>query len=1088
MPLITPDDDLIDLDEKTTTQQPASLSSPNKFTEKDFSFLNENEHVRFAPNSKKIGHAVIMKQDEDVVAQQYALPASDNKKGTPVVRPLINIEAIQPFPGMQRFRAETPDHHTTMYAKRSITGTVGDGVTEEPIEIACFSPEPNGKAPFWGSIKETPLFRTDLSKSVKKDLRKELAEIKPVTKGGSDMVIDHASVPQRDLIKTRTPDQNTVMGESARDAYEHFFDKLIDELHPEMKERLKRSFQADLKEGLYKNSHRPEWLHLYGWSLTPINVNSQKKSNLGAAPKWANTEMMILERIIKWFALHVPESLLTIKPKFDMLLDSELVKHIDFSVRIQIKERYVSLVQSIDPFLKYPLFPKASDLAQGAGITHSILNREEPVSTQVVKGLRSKIVTTNNKDETTMPKAKNAPKTKQPVLPPEDDLPPPSANRRKRKGDEISREDAGAPANKKAIYPTHNEYQRSVVQIYTDFFIPNYDIPWHDGELAACSGSGLIILDPTGQTDKKYILTNAHVAENHTFIQVRLANNRTNKYPAKVFKRPGYQCDLAVLEIDDPEFQAAVKSVEFGDMVSLRDKVVVVGFPMGGSEISLSKGIVSRIEVDEYCQSGQELLVAQVDAAVNPGNSGGPVFSGDKVIGVAFQGYGGHQGLSYIIPMPIVKHFLEEMFSNKPYRGFPTLPIQINELENTYEREFYGMGDKTGLHIKKVHALTDCKDKLQPGDILISIDGLPISNEGTVDIPGIGNCIDFKHVCQSKFIGDSVTLGILRKDTKKRKVVELEVDVTLDNILGDTFKIPTQENDKMPTYYFNTGLCFIPATRNYLDGDGYELDEMRIDKDGGTLANAAKEDTNEQVIVISHILSCYATHGYDKHLRGIVKEINGIKIINIHDVIRAMEENQGKTHVIVLKDDSKIILPNMTAQEQANLLKRNHISNDRSEDLRKEATPIVAPIPLRRQHAIPFWANKKPTRRLEESVSETESQEEEQEEIALTRDMLPGLRRYQEFVSGMEARYQDVGDEDDDEEYALDDLGAGSDEEESQANDSSMEVDELEADESAAEEVMKPHQKPSRGGARRHSFFKPTVMEVDAPIRQLQRK
>lgn len=73
-----------------------------------------------------------------------------------------------------------------------------------------------------------------------------------------------------------------------------------------------------------------------------------------------------------------------------MLLDSELVKHIDFNVRVKIKERYVELIQSIDPFLAYPLFPKASDLAQGAAVTYNILNKIDPVSKQTVKGAKSK--------------------------------------------------------------------------------------------------------------------------------------------------------------------------------------------------------------------------------------------------------------------------------------------------------------------------------------------------------------------------------------------------------------------------------------------------------------------------------------------------------------------------------------------------------------------------------------------------------------------------------------------------------------------------------------------------------------------------
>lgn len=162
------------------------------------------------------------------------------------------------------------------------------------------------------------------------------------------------------------------------------------------------------------------------------------------------------------------------------------------------------------------------------------------------------------------------------------------------------------PIKKRIKFPTQNQHERSVVQIYSDFFVADYDNPWRGPESAACSGSGFIVQDPSG---KKYVMTNAHVAENSTFLQVRLANNRIKKYEAKV-KCVSYQCDLALLEVDDPEFDNLVDPVVLGEMVSLRDRIMVVGFPMGGTEISLSKGIVSRIQVDSYSMSGQNLLQA----------------------------------------------------------------------------------------------------------------------------------------------------------------------------------------------------------------------------------------------------------------------------------------------------------------------------------------------------------------------------------------------------------------------------------------------------------------------------------------------
>src|SRR5205814_803884 len=159
----------------------------------------------------------------------------------------------------------------------------------------------------------------------------------------------------------------------------------------------------------------------------------------------------------------------------------------------------------------------------------------------------------------------------------------------------------------------------------------------------------------------------------NVYLLVRLANDRKRKYEARC-KCVSYQSDLALIEVDDPEFNSLAVPAELGDMVTPRQKVMTVGFPMGGTEICVSKGITSRIQVRPYCQSGEDMLQVQIDAAVNPGNSGGPVFSGEKVVGIAFQGYD-RQGMGYMIPMPIIRHFLTEAFNGKPYRGFPILPI-----------------------------------------------------------------------------------------------------------------------------------------------------------------------------------------------------------------------------------------------------------------------------------------------------------------------------------------------------------------------------------------------------------------------------
>ena len=103
-----------------------------------------------------------------------------------------------------------------------------------------------------------------------------------------------------------------------------------------------------------------------------------------------------------------------------------------------------------------------------------------------------------------------------------------------------------------------------------------------------------------------------------------------------------HECDLALLRVD-PEsvaFLSDVPAAELGGsdfLPDLRDKVSVVGFPVGGDEVSITDGVVSRVEMQSYSHSARTLLAITVDAAVNSGNSGGPVFSDDIILGIAVQ-------------------------------------------------------------------------------------------------------------------------------------------------------------------------------------------------------------------------------------------------------------------------------------------------------------------------------------------------------------------------------------------------------------------------------------------------------------------
>jgi S1-C subfamily serine protease len=159
------------------------------------------------------------------------------------------------------------------------------------------------------------------------------------------------------------------------------------------------------------------------------------------------------------------------------------------------------------------------------------------------------------------------------------------------------------------------------------------------------------------------VLTNAHVVESAATILVR-RHGFSKKFQARILVI-GYQCDLALLAVDDEAFWLDSEPLRWGGLPELQEKVVCVGYPTGGDQISCTCGIVSRVDVKGYVNRHWCLLAIQIDAAINhgtsfpsccplsltgispAGNSGGPVFMHDRVVGVAFSAISNAQNIGY---------------------------------------------------------------------------------------------------------------------------------------------------------------------------------------------------------------------------------------------------------------------------------------------------------------------------------------------------------------------------------------------------------------------------------------------------------
>ena len=283
-----------------------------------------------------------------------------------------------------------------------------------------------------------------------------------------------------------------------------------------------------------------------------------------------------------------------------------------------------------------------------------------------------------------------------------------------------------APSRKTAtrtpILPELPGAENPYLEFFKRFFQERPELP---GERQANSlGSGFI-LSPDG-----YILTNAHVARDADKIIVRLSDQRER--PAKVIGVDELT-DVALLKIEGENLSA----VKLGDSDALEvgEWVLAIGSPFG-FESSASAGIVSANS--RNLPDGSYVPFIQTDVAVNPGNSGGPLFNmAGEVIGINSQIYsrsGGYQGLSFAIPIDAAMKVQQQLVTGgKVQRG--RLGVAIQEVNQSLADSF-GLKKPAGALVSSVEKDSPAaKAGLEPGDVILGINGKSIASSG--ELPAV---------------------------------------------------------------------------------------------------------------------------------------------------------------------------------------------------------------------------------------------------------------------------------------------------------------------------------------------------------------
>jgi len=291
---------------------------------------------------------------------------------------------------------------------------------------------------------------------------------------------------------------------------------------------------------------------------------------------------------------------------------------------------------------------------------------------------------------------------------------------------------------------------------YLDYYF-GYGYGGSDELVEVGSASGIIY-----STDG-YILTNSHCVYDEEYQQeyarivVTLYNGE--EYDAEII---GYDptTDLAVIKVDATDLVAA----EFGDSskVNIGDRVVTLG-NSGGLAWSASQGILSGQARDVYEDTGYAIKCLQVDAVINPGSSGGPLFNANgQVIGInsAKIVLDGYEGLGFSIPINEAKSVIDDLAKYGYVKNRVSLGITGYTVESIgYE----------GFMIDSIGENSSLKGTAaKEGDIIIKVDGKRVMNYE-----------EMRDQLTSHNVGDTISLTLLRLDRYTREVKEFDITVKL---------------------------------------------------------------------------------------------------------------------------------------------------------------------------------------------------------------------------------------------------------------------------------------------------------------------
>jgi large subunit ribosomal protein L28 len=442
-----------------------------------------------------------------------------------------------------------------------------------------------------------------------------------------------------------------------------------------------------------------------------------------------------------------------------------------------------------------------------------------------------------------------------------------------------------------------NFLEKSVCQICVKIILPNYKLPFKNLNAYDSAGSGLFITEDI-------ILTCSHVVENASFITIKLPETGSIEYKCEVLGIcPKF--DIALIKVIDNYKSKYICNLENNqENIYQGSDVFVIGFPLGFSNRKITKGVISGQQFNKY----------QIDAPTNGGNSGGPVFLNNKVIGIVVSTLREHNGKNvnnthYVVPIQLFFNIQNLLLKKNYLVHYPeVLGFYWQNTTNLFKKMnlIHNFKDQGILITDIVNNSLISQTNLKINDILFSIGGYIIDNFGFLNKTWLNQKLSVNDLTFIFKLNEKIEIIYFSMERKK---------IIKEYFIFKEFKFQIRELFHIfepQDYIIWAGLILAPYSLNYIE----------ISKnDQSVHLNYSKylffKNRNDCKITIINIFKGSMIDNYKFFNLGlIITHVNNMPIENMNDLRIAIAFNKSKISTIKAENNETIYLKNDDIQKE----------------------------------------------------------------------------------------------------------------------------------------------------------------------------